>query len=402
MPSFRIFLLTTTLLAAVPIVVQARPVAFDLPVQPLEAALNAVVNPNGLNLIVNQTLLAGKTAPALKGQFEPAEALRRLLAGSGLTVTISGNTAEITRQTGEIALEPVKVADTKAPAPGSAAAGYLVTDTTAAGPIWGDMKLQDTPYSMSVVSSELIDNTQAYKAEDLAKFIPQVTNLPQAQNRNGTATLSIRGFSVQSGTVSGTTVDGLLTDSLYNIPLEDKDKVEVLSGVNGFLYGMNGVGGNVNYVLKRPTETPYNSITIGDNAGANAYIHGDFGGPVGYKFGYRINIVKQDGDTSLENQQVNRELVSAAFDIRPADTLLIQFNAADSDYRVHGETPSFSTTQSLAETGRPLEDFYALLGRIRHASRRRRSKAYLDAKRYIHAKSGLRLYGRATIGHVGS
>ena len=50
---------------------------------------------------------------------------------------------------------------------GSAAAGYRVKETTAAGPIWGDLPLQDAPYSITVVPSAFIENLQAYQPEDV-------------------------------------------------------------------------------------------------------------------------------------------------------------------------------------------------------------------------------------------
>ncbi len=330
----------------------ADPVDFDLAVQPLGPSLREAARQAGLTVAVDGALVADKTAPALKGRYEPIDALRRLLAGSGLAATIEGSNALVTRQTGEIALQPVKVSESKpAPPSGSAAAGYLVTDTTAAGPVWGDMKLQDAPYSMSVVSGELIENLQAYQPEQLVKVIPQITQVNPNQNSGqGNPLFYIRGFAVSQYTNNtGFTYDGLGgVGGVIDTVLEDKERVEFLSGVDGFLYGIGSVGGNLNYVLKRPTAVSYNSITVGSNAGANGYVHGDFGGPIGDKFGYRINVVEQSGDTSITNQNIERDLLSAAFDVRPSDDLLIQFNAAHADYHVNGLTPGFVTSGAAA------------------------------------------------------
>jgi iron complex outermembrane receptor protein len=137
------------------------------------------------------------------------------------------------------------------------------------------------------------------------------------------------------------------------IPLEDKERVEVLSGVDGFLYGTGSVGGNINYVLKRPTAAPYYSVTAGDNAGANGYIHGDFGGPQNIPgladglIGYRLNIVEQGGHTSIYNQSIQRDLISGAFDIHLPYDILLQLNAEHSNYHVWGITPSFNVNTSI-------------------------------------------------------
>ena len=78
---------------------------------------------------------------------------------------------------------------------GSAAAGYRVKDTTAAGPIWGDLPLQDAPYSISVVPAPLIENLQAWQPEDLVKVIPQINDVLPNQNKGGNTFFYIRGFS---------------------------------------------------------------------------------------------------------------------------------------------------------------------------------------------------------------
>ncbi len=238
---------------------------------------------------------------------------------------------------------------------GSAAAGYRVKETTGAGPIWGDLPIQDAPYSISVVPASLIENLQAYEPEDIVRVLPQVTNVLTQQNKSGNPFLYVRGFSITQFTNgAGVTYDGMLggAGGMFNQVLEDKERVELLAGVDGFLYGTNSVGGNLNYVLKRPTATTYNSITAGDNAGANGFVHGDFGGPLiipGLKddlFGYRINLVYQGGDTSILDQSVKRNLISGAFDIRPTDNILIQLNATHANYHIYGETDSFSSSLS--------------------------------------------------------
>ena len=236
---------------------------------------------------------------------------------------------------------------------GSAAAGYRVKDSTAAGPIWNDLPVQDTPYSISVVPSALIENLQAYSIDDIVKVIPQVTNVIPLQNINGNSFLYIRGFAITQFTNNaGVTYDGMLggAGGMFYTTLEDKERVEVLAGVDGFLYGTGSVGGNINYVLKRPTATPYFAVTAGDNAGANGFIHGDFGGPLNIPglvdglIGYRLNIVGQDGNTSIDGQSVERNLVSAAVDIHLPDNILLQLNAAHSNYHVFGTTPQYTTT----------------------------------------------------------
>ncbi len=86
---------------------------------------------------------------------------------------------------------------------------------------------------------------------------------------------------------------------------------EILEGPSGFLNGgtVLGPGGLLNYVLKRPTANNYVSVEAGTTGGSNAYVHGDFGGPIpgsDGKVGYRLNVSFADGATVMDDQNVKR------------------------------------------------------------------------------------------------
>lgn len=72
-----------------------RKIHFDFPAQPLDAALAGYFRLTGVQLLYDSSLSAGLKAPAIRGIFTPREALRRLLAGTGLTVRYSQNNAAI-------------------------------------------------------------------------------------------------------------------------------------------------------------------------------------------------------------------------------------------------------------------------------------------------------------------
>ena len=68
---------------------QAR-YSFDLPVQTLEKSLRAVASRTGSNIVFSDDAVRGRTAPALRGDFDAKAAYRQLLAGSGLTLSVTG------------------------------------------------------------------------------------------------------------------------------------------------------------------------------------------------------------------------------------------------------------------------------------------------------------------------
>ncbi|MBH1985282.1 MAG: STN domain-containing protein, partial [Burkholderiales bacterium] len=73
----------------------APTVKLAIAAQPLGQALNELARQANLQLLFAPELVAGKTAPAVSGTLSVADSLERLLAGSGLTASIDGNSVII-------------------------------------------------------------------------------------------------------------------------------------------------------------------------------------------------------------------------------------------------------------------------------------------------------------------
>lgn len=218
---------------------------------------------------------------------------------------------------------------------GRSEAGYKADNTTTTGP-WGKRKLLDTPYSINIMSSELIENLQASSVDTLYGVNPMIQAWTvSTRGAGGNANMLLRGFSAANA--SARAEDGIHTQ-LLTVNLEDKDRGEILTGLSGFLYGPANVGGMINYVNKRPTATPLANLTVGNYGGSSYYAHADLGGPMGRdgKLAYRLNILTQDGDTAVDHQSLNRKLVSGAMDWHLSDKAVIQFNAAHEESTTKG------------------------------------------------------------------
>jgi iron complex outermembrane receptor protein len=221
---------------------------------------------------------------------------------------------------------------------GSTEAGYKADTVKNVGP-WGDRKNLDTPYSMATTSSDLIENTIVGNLEQLFKMNPLISRSSGNIDINNISSVGMRGFSLNS-----TFVDGIrASNEGMGMFLDDKERVEVYSGLSGFLFGSGNVGGVVNYVTKRPTPYYLNKITTGYRDGSSFYGHVDVGGPVmNGKFGYRLNVMYQEGGTSIDDQNVKRRLVSGAVDWNPTDNLKFQLNAAYNKYQLEGRQAMFN------------------------------------------------------------
>jgi iron complex outermembrane receptor protein len=236
-----------------------------------------------------------------------------------------------------VAAPPARVAGV-----GSAQEGYRSESATGGGPVLGTARLQDTPYAVSVVSKDLIQNTGARTSDDVFRLSP-LTQISTTTGRNTQTFVNIRGFNV-----TNKYVDGLRESSYLIDPIEDKERVEIFSGLSGFLYGQADPGGVINYVLKRPTATPFATITSGNNSigshtAGNGYAHADLGGPIDAdgKFGYRLNLLYQDGDTNIQHQSQKRALASAAVDWHVTDKILLQFDYSHSYNKLNGVPAAF-------------------------------------------------------------
>ncbi|MGL3820186.1 TonB-dependent receptor [Sphingopyxis sp. R3-92] len=141
--------------------------------------------------------------------------------------------------------------------------------------------LQDVPASISAVSGEDLATKGLSDIRDLSKVIP---NLNWGEHF-GTTLITIRGAgsNVDSGATEPTValyVDGIYLprSDMATFRAVDLDRVEVLRGPQGTLYGRNAAGGAINFVSQQPTEELTGKIEVStgsrDAIGVNGYISG--------------------------------------------------------------------------------------------------------------------------------
>jgi iron complex outermembrane recepter protein len=180
----------------------------------------------------------------------------------------------------------------------------------------GSRKQVDTPFSTDVKTSEQAQDLMAATANDLYKYDPAVSE--SSSNRiSENSMFSVRGMPVD--TLNGIKVDGQSFPSWdTDLSLEPFEQVQLLKGLSGFMYGFGSPGGIVNYVLKRPTDDPYRSIFVGYESADVLSEKVDLGGRFGTdnRFGFRLNLVNEDGNTEEPSGHVRRQVASLALDLR--------------------------------------------------------------------------------------
>lgn len=284
-------------------------------------AIEKISELSNIPFIVDTNILNGKNTNKIQNVQNLDEALKLMFEGTGLEAVVKNNTIVIKKIEGKgTVLEPISVNESYKN--GTAENGYLSEDITGVG-LWGKRSLQDTPYSMTVIPQELIENVQANDMAPIFKMNPITQD--GGDQPSGNYNTVIRGFSSNNAVVNGMP----LADFYSFTTMEDLERVETISGATGFLYGGGRVGGAVNYVTKKPTLEDKRSITLGNYGGEQYYTHIDLSGQIDEKkvFGYRINALYQDGD-SVANVGKEQKFVSLAFDFKPTDNFTMDLNYA--------------------------------------------------------------------------
>ncbi len=135
--------------------------------------------------------------------------------------------------------------------------------------------VQKVPFSMSAIPSRQVLEYRIWNSKDITAIAPNVYSANPGDNRNVT---SIRGITSTSYDPSvATYVDGVNQFGLdtYIAQLTDIERIEVLRGPQGTLYGRNAMGGVINIITKQPTNhtSGFGEINMG-NYGQQRYSAG--------------------------------------------------------------------------------------------------------------------------------
>lgn len=163
--------------------------------------------------------------------------------------------------------------------------------------------LQDVPISVAAITSATLESTHAADLQALQGSVPNV-EIGTFSNTPNTAVFTIRGIGViEPDPYAGNTV-GIVTDGVPQyfsmgalLDLFDVERIEVLRGPQGTLFGANTTGGVVNVVNRQPEDKfgGKASLSYGnyDHLTASGVINAPLGEALSVRFG--INHDRRDG-----------------------------------------------------------------------------------------------------------
>ena len=221
--------------------------------------------------------------------------------------------------------------------------------------------LQTVPVAVTAISGAFLDKQNVVDVSSLQQFAPNLSLLQQSSSLTAVS-LFIRGVGNQQPDASADQAVGVYLDGVYIaraagaiFDLVDLDRVEVLRGPQGTLFGRNTIGGAIQLVSKKPSNDMHVDLKGGYGSYNDWYTRGRFdsgyigGSPIKVSLGAMHR--QRDGyvdnlytSSSKDPGSLRSDSVTAAVEA-DLDKVTINYNF-DYNYRT-GSAPYF---QILAAT----------------------------------------------------
>ena len=243
-----------------------------------------------------------------------------------------------------LAIGDVACAQAKVPGSGAEVEEVVVTARRRAE------SLQDVPLAVTAISGEALAASGAQDLTDISETTPNVT-LEDSRATNSTLTAFIRGIGQQDPVAGFEQGVGIYLDDIYlNRPqaavldIYDVDRVEVLRGPQGTLYGRNTVGGAVKYVTRRLDAVKpalQARLSYGSYNQADAVVSGSAPISDTFRVGGALALLTRDGfgtnlTTGDENYDKHVFGARVSAEWQPSRELLVRFAA---DYTQDDSSP---------------------------------------------------------------
>ncbi|MEO6801420.1 MAG: TonB-dependent siderophore receptor [Rhodanobacter sp.] len=208
---------------------------------------------------------------------------------------------------------------------------------------YDNASLHDTPAAVTVVTRQQLDDRQIRTLSELAREDASLGDnyAPVGYYQD----ISIRGYPLDPAT--GFRGNNLNITGEQKIPLEDRERVEILKGLAGIEASVMEPGGVVNYISKRPADV--RSVTLGTDSHGSRYGAVDLGGWLTPTFGVRVNAAHEDIHSYVQHADGRRSMVALAADWKISEKATLEL---DGDYQTSGQR-SVSGYQLLGGTAIP-------------------------------------------------
>ncbi|MBP3984388.1 TonB-dependent receptor [Pseudoxanthomonas helianthi] len=211
-----------------------------------------------------------------------------------------------------------------------------------------EQELKDVPIALQVVGEDVMEQTAAENLGDLDSFVP---GLSVSDDQPTQAGFKLRGLSTGDFGIGTDPTVGVYVDGVYAgrgggtvLPFLDVERIEVLKGPQGTLFGRNTAAGAVSIITKRPSDHLEGRARVRVGNYGKQYFDGMLNLPAGEDMAFRINALYNRTDGWLDDAATGEPLndgknwaTRAAFrwDISDNTQMLLSWDHEDLDQRSH-------------------------------------------------------------------
>jgi len=287
---------------------------------------------------------------------------RAILLGSAATIAFA---APAQAQTAE---ETTSQAADQPPAPEATAAANDEGADTAGEAITVTARrtsesIQRVPSSVSAFNERTLDRIQATDTTGLQGAVPNL-NIVQGRGSSNATNIFIRGIGQPDALQTFDPAVGVYVDDVYlsrirgnQLDLLDLERLEVLRGPQGTLYGKNTIGGAIKFVTRKPGDTLRANGSISLGSYDQFEVKGAVSGPLTDTIGAGIAVMRAKRDGFVEDEADGRDYNDkdtiagrAVLAFTPSDRIRVDL-AAD-----------YSHDDSALNVGRPVNNLFQFSG----------------------------------------
>jgi len=272
----------------------------SIPASDTATALNSLAEQADINLIFPYLEASKHQANPVRGRYSLKKALATLLEGTGLSGSFSQDgTIKISRATQQKSNDKESAMDQKLTAKHTTSkptvlaaligAFFSASDHVQAAPQQDgppeineivvsaqkrEQSLLEVPISETVLGAEAIRNARIDTGAQIARQTPNLR--VSLLGNESQPKFSLRGVSTATFNLNAISPVGVFYDEVYvgasyqgGAQLFDIERIEVLRGPQGTLFGKNTTGGAINFISKQPSFEKEGYLTVG--AGSNSY-----------------------------------------------------------------------------------------------------------------------------------
>jgi iron complex outermembrane receptor protein len=170
--------------------------------------------------------------------------------------------------------------------------------------------LQKTPVAITVIGGSALNNQKIQNVREISTYVPNL--VAPTTNQPSTQTFYLRGIGesdpFQESAIAVYADDVILPRPLNaNIVFDDVERIEVLRGPQGTLYGRNSSAGAIRIISYDPGETPEGSISVGLGDYNAREVRGRISGGLGNGFSSSISFVRSKRDGTVRNEYLDKD-----------------------------------------------------------------------------------------------